>query len=149
MGNTRNREREHKNSRPLAAFQLHKDTTFNLYTVNSPGLATVLRHQVAGSACCALSVGVVGISNIHDDFSVDVLVRGVGATGGSLAFSCSSPALGDAGVCGRRQMCFEGLRDATDYLPDESLETTLPSRDTVWSYFLVESLYLSTSIFVR
>lgn len=96
----------------ICSTQLHKDTAFNLDTVNSPGLATILRHQIAGSACCALGVGVVGVSNIHDDLGVDVLVRGVGATGGSLAFSCSPPALGDAGVCSRRQMCFEDLRDA-------------------------------------
>jgi hypothetical protein len=90
----------HKRLHSPAVVQLHKDATFNLDTVNSPSLATILRHQVAGSSCRALSVGVVGVSNIHDDLGVDVLVRGIGATGSSLAFSCSSPALGNSGVYG-------------------------------------------------
>lgn len=38
-------------------------------------------------------------------------------------------------------MAAEG--SSRDALPVESLETTLPLRDTVWSYFFVESLYLS------
>ena len=73
----------------------------DLDAVNSPGLAAVRRYQVAGGACRTLGVDVVGISNIHDDLGVDVLVSGVGAAGGSLALSCGSPALGNAGVCGR------------------------------------------------
>jgi len=85
--------------------RLLEHTTLDLNAVHSPSLATIRSHQVTRGARCAFGISIVGVSNIHDDLGVDILVSGVGATGSSLAFSRSTPSLGHAGVYSRCQSC--------------------------------------------
>ena len=130
---------------PQSPTVLIKHTRLNLDALNSPSLAAIRRHQISRSASRSFGLRVIRISNIHDDLGVDVFVSSVASASCGLAFGRRAPALSDTGVWKRSVSFVWGSCDTRIILPVEILETTLPSRETVWSYCLVESSYLSVA----
>ena len=128
---------------PQSPTVLIKHTRLNLDALDSPSLTTIRRHQISRSASRALGLRIIRISDIHDDLGVDVFVSSVASASCGLTFGRRAPALSDTGVWKRSVSFVWGSCDTRIILPVEILETTLPSRETVWSYCLVESLYLS------
>lgn len=78
---------------------LREITPLDLDAGNRPGLATVSRDHVSRSASGALGVGVVGVSDVHNELGVDVFVSSVSAASGGLALRSSAPTLGNARIC--------------------------------------------------
>jgi len=115
-----------------------------------PSLPTILGNKIARSAILAEGSTVVRVGHVHDQGGVEVVVLGNGAAFGLLAFHGWVVSSASAmyvryglGCCS-----LPVPQPAPTPLVVDSVETTAPLTDTVWSICLVASLYLSTKTLV-